>query len=376
MTKPKPIPKLSRFAALLTVVVVCLFSAGVAAAHEGPGGEHPTRFTDVHAGDYYVTAVDWMVRNGITTGTSPTTFTPDRYVTRGEAAAFLWRASCKPAPARLHSFDDVGALWQQNPVSWLQLHGAAPVQGAATEPDSMFGPSTPLTRAQIAAMLYAVDGAPPEDGPALPFTDVTAGWQIDPVRWLLHRDITTGTSPTTFHPDRNVTRAEFATFVWRYLNSPEPDSAVCGTQQPDAASHLPFLPARVGEPYMLVPNYDDRIIDRSGTSGYYPSHPAELQIGSWRPLPEHPHYDDPGYRIIVEFRHAEILSASNNQNVHFVIYCFVAPDLQAQALKYRGVHANGYLYQRYAVLDDDGRWRVETGNPRNDSVGRGGNAIC
>ena len=138
----------------------------------------------------------------------------------------------------------------------------------------------------------------------------------------------------------------------------------------------PVLPARVGEPYMLVPNYDDRIIDRSGTSGYYPSHPAELQIGSWRPLPEHPHYDDPGYRIIVEFRHAEILSASNNQNVHFVIYCFVAPDLQAQALKYRGVHANGYLYQRYAVLDDDGRWRVETGNPRNDSVGRGGNAIC
>ena len=139
---------------------------------------------------------------------------------------------------------------------------------------------------------------------------------------------------------------------------------------------LPVLPVRVGEPYMLVPNYDDRILDRSGTAGYYPSHPAELQIGSWRPLPEHPHYDDSGYRIIVEFRYAEILSASNNQNVHFVIYCFVSPGYQAQALKYRGVHANGYLHQRYAVLDDDGRWRVEVGNTVTDSVGRGFNKLC
>ena len=167
------------------------------------------------------------------------------------------------------------------------------------------------------------------------------------------------------------------------LLAAQPDGASLLPDRPTTTTTVfpdtrPVLPARVGEPYMLVTNYDDRILDRSGTEGYYPSHPVELQIGSWQPLPEHPSFPGPAYRVIVEFRHAEKLSASNNQNVYFMIYCAVAPDLEAKALKYRGVQANGYLYQRYAVLDDDGRWRVEAASPRNEAIapGRGGSKLC
>jgi hypothetical protein len=51
----------------------------------------------VNPGDFFATAVAWMVDERITTGTSPTTFHPDRAVTRGEAATFLWRASESPS---------------------------------------------------------------------------------------------------------------------------------------------------------------------------------------------------------------------------------------------------------------------------------------
>ena len=226
-TKPcsKPV-----FVLLLPLLLAALAAAGLgtASAHDSSAGQHPTQFTDVHSDSFYVTAVDWMVQNEITTGTSPTTFHPDRNVTRGEAAAFLWRMSCRPEPSTSHSFSDVHADWQQQPVGWLLQHGAAPIQGTGTEPADMYGPSTLLTRAQIAALLYQLfsDDTLLEETVS-PFVDVTEPWQIAPVLWLLVNEITTGTSDTTFHPDRNVSRGEFATFLWRHNQKPEPAQRIC-----------------------------------------------------------------------------------------------------------------------------------------------------
>ena len=218
----------SRPVLVLLLVLLAASGLGTASAHDTPGVAHPTQFTDVHSHSFYATAVDWMVQNVITTGTSPTTFHPDRNVTRGEAAAFLWRMSCRPEPAAPHSFDDVHAGWQQDPVGWLQQHGAAPVQGTDSEPADVFGPSTLLTRAQMAGLLYQLfgDGTQPETTP-LPFVDVTEPWQTAPVAWLIANQVTTGTSPTTFHPDRNVTRGEFATFLWRHSQQPAPTDRLC-----------------------------------------------------------------------------------------------------------------------------------------------------
>ncbi len=55
-------------------------------------------FGDVDAERFYTAPVQWMVDNDITTGTGPTCFSPDEDVTRGQAAAFLWRMEGSPAP--------------------------------------------------------------------------------------------------------------------------------------------------------------------------------------------------------------------------------------------------------------------------------------
>ena len=76
-------------------------------------------FGDVFPATYYTDAVQWMVDENITTGTSPSCFSPNATVTRGQAAAFLWRMEGSPKPARGHNFTDVVAEWQQEPVAWM-----------------------------------------------------------------------------------------------------------------------------------------------------------------------------------------------------------------------------------------------------------------
>ena len=274
----------SRPVYVLLLVLLTAAGLGTASAHDTPtpAAQHPTQFTDVHSGSFYATAVDWMVQNEVTTGTSPTTFHPDRNVTRGEAAAFLWRMSCRPEPAAPHSFSDVHAAWQQQPVGWLQQHGAAPVQGT-DDPAGVFGPATLLTRAQMAALLYQLfaDGAQPET--ASPFVDVTEPWQTAPVAWLLDNQITTGTTPTTFHPDRNVTRGEFATFLWRHSQRPDPAQRIC--QSPPTAGPEPVIEPTTTEPTTTEPsthshcqriiNSGERCDRRFKPNRCWHSHPAD-----------------------------------------------------------------------------------------------------
>ena len=182
------------------------FSAAPAAGVAG--------FGDVEADRYFTDAVQWMVDHEITTGTSDTCFSPEDDVTRGQAAAFLWRMEGEPAAAP-HPFDDVTAPWQQDAVSWMFANEITTGTSATT-----YSPDDSLTRGQLAALLHRLaeepDGAAPH-----PFGDVTAPWQQVPVSWMFANEITTGTSPTEFSPDRAVTRGQVATFLYRYQHEPE-----------------------------------------------------------------------------------------------------------------------------------------------------------
>ena len=118
------------------------------------------------------------------------------------------------------------------------------------QPD--FNPSTLLTRAQVAGLLYQLfsDGAQPET--ASPFVDITEPWQTAPVLWLLANQITTGTSATTFDPDRNVTRGEFATFLWRHNQQPDPADRVC--QPPPTVNPANPTPDAPADPFPAPPS--------------------------------------------------------------------------------------------------------------------------
>ena len=106
-------------------------------------------FTDVHYGDYFYQAVLWAVENGITMGTSATTFSPDVTVTRAQVVTFLWRANGQPA-AWNSGFTDVSAdAYYAKAVAWAMENGITTGIGFG-----VFSPEAACTRAQIVTFLY------------------------------------------------------------------------------------------------------------------------------------------------------------------------------------------------------------------------------
>ncbi len=171
-------------------------------------------FTDVPSNEYYADAVRWAVENGVTEGTSETTFSPDKDCTRAEIVTFLWRAAGSPVSASGSSpFTDVAAgTYYSDAVLWAVGQGITTGTGAAT-----FSPDAVCTRAQVVTFLHRYEGTPAA-GSAASFTDVAAGqYYTDAVAWAVANGITTGTSATTFAPDVNCSRAEIVTFLYRDL---------------------------------------------------------------------------------------------------------------------------------------------------------------
>lgn len=135
-------------------------------------GTHP--FTDVPA--EVNAAVAWMLSQGVTTGTSDTTFSPESGLTRGQLAAFLWRLAGSPS-APPHSFRDVKAAWQQKAVAWLASTGIT--TGTS---DTTFSPNAPLTRAHLVTFLwrYSNQSATPDQEPPLEQPDPERGNEPPP----------------------------------------------------------------------------------------------------------------------------------------------------------------------------------------------------
>ncbi|MBR2047544.1 MAG: leucine-rich repeat protein [Oscillospiraceae bacterium] len=114
-------------------------------------GQHDNPFTDVKQGDYFYDAVLWAVEKGITAGTSATTFAPNNPCTRDQVVTFLWRAMGQPAPGTQDNpFTDVPeAQWYYQPVLWAVENGITSGTSATT-----FAPGSPCTRGQVVTFLY------------------------------------------------------------------------------------------------------------------------------------------------------------------------------------------------------------------------------
>ena len=107
-------------------------------------------FTDVPAGSYYYDAVLWAVENGVTNGTSATTFGPSESCNRAQIVTFLWRAQKSPAATAANPFTDVAAdAYYTNAVLWAVKEGVTAGTTATT-----FSPAADCTRAQIVTFIY------------------------------------------------------------------------------------------------------------------------------------------------------------------------------------------------------------------------------
>ena len=186
--------------------------ATVEASFTPAKSENP--FTDVPSGAYYEDAVAWAVNNGITGGTSATTFAPDGFCTRAQAVTFLWRAAGSPAPkSTAMAFTDVPAgSYYYDAVLWAIENGVT--KGTS---DTTFSPNANCSRGQIVTFLWRSQKSP-DAAAANPFTDVAAdAYYISAVLWAVERNITGGTSATTFSPSANCTRAQIVTFIYRCM---------------------------------------------------------------------------------------------------------------------------------------------------------------
>ena len=169
-------------------------------------------FTDISKSDYFYDAVLWAVENGVTNGTSATTFSPDMACTRAQMVTFLWRAAGSPKPTTTNNpFTDVqSGAYYYDAVLWAVENGVTEGTSATT-----FSPDAVCTRAQTVTFLWRQAGAPVVNY-AISFTDVDANaYYAEAVRWAVSEGVTVGTSDTTFSPDMDCTRAQIVTFMYR-----------------------------------------------------------------------------------------------------------------------------------------------------------------
>ena len=169
-------------------------------------------------GHWAEVAVDRAFATGLTAGcpTGAQLTCPDLAVTRDEMAGFLWAHRGRPAATAPAGFADVGfvdangASTHGPAIDWLA--GAGITLGCTA---TAFCPTGTVTRAEMAAFLWRLEGSPAGSTPAN-FADVPDGFFAgSAIDWLLAAGITTGCTTTTFCPDGLVTRAEVFTFLHR-----------------------------------------------------------------------------------------------------------------------------------------------------------------
>lgn len=171
-------------------------------------------FGDLAGEEFYTEAVQWMVDNEITSGTSPGCFSPGNATSRGQVATFVHRSQGEPAGGNSGFADVSPGAYHAAAVGWMVDAGITTGTTSTTfEPDRL------VTRGELATFLYRAEGSPA--GGSESFTDVDdADFFADAVAWMVAEGVTNGTSATTFSPHRYVTRAEVATFLYRVAGSP------------------------------------------------------------------------------------------------------------------------------------------------------------
>ena len=171
-------------------------------------------FVDVPAGDYYYDAVLWAAENGITGGVDDTHFAPTATCTRAQAVTFLWRAAGSPAPeSSVNPFTDVNAgSYYYDAVLWAVEQGIT--KGTS---DTTFSPNANCTRAQIVTFLWRSQKFPAADGVNPFTDVAADAYYADAVLWAAESGVTSGTTATTFSPNATCTRAQIVTFLYRCM---------------------------------------------------------------------------------------------------------------------------------------------------------------
>lgn len=177
-------------------------------------------FTDVVESAWYKDAVRYVYENGIMSGTAANTFEPDTNTTRGMIATMLHRMDGKPAASGNNPFLDAQVGYFANAIQWAQQEGI--VTGiSATE----FAPNAPMTREQLAAVLYRYAKYLGRDtAKAASLSSFTDGNTVSPyaheaMSWAVAEGILSGVDNDRLAPTAPATRAQVAAILYRFLRA-------------------------------------------------------------------------------------------------------------------------------------------------------------
>ncbi len=177
-------------------------------------------FVDVLKSDWFFENVKYAYENGLMKGISDTEFAPSGEVTRAMFVTVLHRLENEPQ-ADVSAFTDIktGEYYEQA-VAWANANGI--VKGISEE---LFAPDKPITREQIAAMMFRFakyknyDVSVSENTNILSYDDATSisEYAIPAVQYAVGSGLMMGKSEETFNPADNATRAEIAAILQRFI---------------------------------------------------------------------------------------------------------------------------------------------------------------
>jgi len=160
--------------------------------------------------------IGWALANGITTGTSPTTFAPNSNVTRAQFVTFFHRVYGSPTVPSANFADMPANEAFQSAISWARYED---ITTGIPAGGTTFRPNNNITREQMATMLFRhIGGAHPAD--ALDgFTDrgQVNSWALYGMRWAAYHGIM-GVNVTAIRPQGNATRAETVAMLYRVVD--------------------------------------------------------------------------------------------------------------------------------------------------------------
>ena len=178
-------------------------------------------FTDVPEDAWYEDAAGYVYKHGLMAGTSATTFAPDVTTSRAMIATILWRMAGSPVVNYAMNYTDVAqGQWCSEAVRWATSEGVVTGYG-----NGLFGTNDPITREQLATMLWRYaqtedyDVSVGEDTNILSYTDAfdVAEYAIPAMQWAVGAGIINGTGDgSTLSPQGQATRAQAAVMLMRF----------------------------------------------------------------------------------------------------------------------------------------------------------------
>ncbi len=181
----------------------------------------PKSFGDVAESDWYYEAVSFVSQYGVMSGTSDTSFEPDKNMSRAMLVTVLYRLAGEPAVNGTNNFTDVqDGQWYTDAVKWASANGIVSGYGGG-----LFGTNDSVTREQLATILYnyaknkGCDMTKTADLKTFADASKVSSWAETALSWANGTGLIKGETSTTILPSGNATRAQAATILMRFYEN-------------------------------------------------------------------------------------------------------------------------------------------------------------